>query len=362
MNKIGIMSMQRVDNYGSYLQAYGLKQLIENNVSNCEVIFIDHVYEQSLVGDGVYTSWLQNKIKIIKNPIDFIRKKIYLKEFHDSMNIYREKIGIKTDLNNSKDIDKLVIGSDEVFNCMQPYPIGYSKSFFGLGYTNVISYAASFGHTSILDLQKMKIETEIASMLKKFRALSVRDENSFSLIKKLTGKEPSVNLDPVLVSEYDLDIIGHNPLNCEYIIVYAYTGRLDRQEEKFIKNFAKIENKKIVSIGNYQKIADYNIICEPLEVFSYFKYADFIITDTFHGTIFSIKTEARFCTIIRDSNKSKLNFLLNKLNKEDRIAKSLSDIRRLYKSNLDYDKTVEILKKEKEMTINYLRKYLDDEK
>lgn len=48
-------------------------------------------------------------------------------------------------------------------------------------------------------------------------------------------------------------------------------------------------------------------------------YADYVITDTFHGTVFSIKMNTKFCTLVRDSNRNKLEALLNKLDKLDKI-------------------------------------------
>ncbi len=64
-------------------------------------------------------------------------------------------------------------------------------------------------------------------------------------------------------------------------------------------------------------------------VFSYFKNADYVITDTFHGTVFSIKMNTKFCTLIRDSNRNKLEALLKKLDKLDRKVEKMEDIEHL---------------------------------
>lgn len=353
MKKIGIMSMQRITNYGSFLQAYGLKNTLEE--LGYDVQFVDYEFEKSIVTDAgdkknkITFYNVLNKIRIKYEWKKFQKK--YCKYLSDYLNIS----AIKNIRPNN--IEKLVIGSDEVFNCMQSYPVGYSKELFGKNYEkiDVISYAASFGFTNFELLEKYKIKDELADMLNNFKAISVRDENSFDIIKTITEQQPYMHLDPVLISNYEYC----NYVNLKnYIIVYTYPGRLSSEEEQYIKKFAKENHKKIVSIGFYQTIADIHLCPSPLEVFSYFKNADYVITDTFHGTIFSIKTKAKFCTIIRNSNKNKLLYLLKKLNCEDRQVNSLNDIDRLFRKNINYDETCKIILEERNKSIEYLKKYL----
>ena len=194
---------------------------------------------------------------------------------------------------------------------------------------------------------------EIKAMFNKFAFISVRDNNSKNVLNEM-GFEVCKHLDPVLVYDFCKDAKNPSIDIKDYIIVYAYTGRLSTAERKRIKTFAKKYEKKIVSIGYYSDIADYNIVCNPLEVFGYFKNADYIITDTFHGTIFSIKMNSKFCTIIRDSNKNKLNDLLRTLERQDRIAYGIEDIERLYNIEVDFDQTNKIIQEGKQQTIAYL--------
>ena len=128
-----------------------------------------------------------------------------------------------------------------------------------------------------------------------------------------------------------------------------------REEENYIKKFAKRHNKRIICVGHYSNIADKNIICNPLYVFSYFKNADYVITDTFHGTVFSIKMNTKFCTLVRDSNRNKLEALLNKLDKLDRKVEKLEDIERLYNTEVDFYKTNQIIEQERKKTTLYLK-------
>lgn len=90
-------------------------------------------------------------------------------------------------------------------------------------------------------------------------------------------------------------------------------------------------------------------------VFSYFKNADYVITDTFHGTVFSIKMNTKFCTLVRDSNRNKLEALLNKLDKLERKVEKLEDIERLYNTEVDFYKTNQIIEQERKKTTLYLK-------
>lgn len=363
-NRVGIMSMQRIINYGSFLQAYGLKKMIEY-VTGFDVEFVDYRFGVDLTEESQITNrreGLIHKIQKNRTPWNYIRKMRYFRQVRESLIEDLKRIGVD-EANYDSDVDILVIGSDEVFNCLQPYPVGYSKQLFGDDYEqcNVLSYAASFGSTQYEDLVRNGIDEEVKDMLSKFKAISVRDENSASIVKKLLGTNPEINMDPVLMYDFGREIKSHSTNKKGYIIVYAYTGRLSREEEDYIKNFAHTIKKKIISIGHYSNIADENIICNPFYVFSYFKNADYVITDTFHGTIFSIKMNTKFCTIIRDSNRNKLVALLKKLGRLDRKVEQLSDIERLFNTEIDYSKTNTIVECERKKTIAYLKENLQNE-
>lgn len=351
MKKVGIMSMQRIINYGSFLQAYGLKNVV-NEIGYSDVQFVDYIYEMALSDNSdVRINCLSIRSRVCGKIFTIRCAKLLKKDL--------KSIGIDKP-NYHPNIDTLIIGSDEVFNCIQSYPVGYSRELFGKNYENkdVISYAASFGYTSEKDLEKYEIKREVAEMLSKFSALSVRDDNSYRLVKALTGKEAQIHLDPVLIYDFKQEMNRRIKISEAYIMVYAYTNRLNAEEEKYIKDFAGKHNKKIYSIGNYSRISDKNIMCSPLDVFAYFKGADYIITDTFHGTIFSIKTNSKFCTIIRESNRNKLTALLQKLGREDRIVNSLDDIDFLFEKEINYRITNEIIMKEKDRSIQYLKENL----
>lgn len=375
MKKVGIMSMQRVFNYGSFLQGYGLKSLIEE--LGCEVEFVDYHVGECLITENKNTTGLKkiiSKSRVASKLLEYIEFKAPLKEkckFIIYKKNYAKKnfpqLGIKSSYNYNPELDVLVIGSDEVFNCVQSNPnVGFSPELFGSDNNakKVISYAGSFGNTTIEKLKKYNVDNKVADLLKDFDDISVRDSNSGKIVKKLTGIEPNYNLDPVLAYDYMnkcKDKIKDIP-DKNYIILYGYSGRFNSEECKKIKEYARKNNKKVYCFGGVQEVCDKFIDCSPFEVLSYFKNADGIITDTFHGTIFSIITKRKFATVIRKShgtsygNEEKLSDLLRRMKLSNRVTFEINDIEKLLNEEIDYSETFKVLEVEREKTKEYLKK------
>lgn len=369
--KVGIMSMQRIINYGSFLQAYGLKKIIEE--LGHDVQFVDYKIEKSLIPmncENESKSSLIYKLKKIAMMFSFDYRKwrkqqIKLNQtFEYFTKVFREEylpiLGITSELNITPLLDTLVIGSDEVFNCTQlNSKVGYSKQLFGEGKKSkrLISYAASFGNTTIEKLNTYQIYDEVAKYLSNFDSISIRDDNSYNIVKTLTGIDPQKNIDPVLL--YPFEEIDDIQIDCkDYIIVYAYADRITKEEAKAIRDFARRKKKKIVTLGFYQPFCDEWFSATPFEVMAYIKNADYVITDTFHGTVFSIKYQKKFGAIIRESNKEKLEDLLNIFELKNHQITDLNKLSEIVDQSVDSDCIIKILRQKQEIALNYLKKEL----
>ena len=352
--KIGIMSMQRITNYGSYLIAVALQKTFKNMGHSVE--FVDFKIEPCLktTTSDIYLENLSDK------DLFYMEK---TKEFKKTfLNTYLKELGIDS-RNERPELDTLVIGSDEVFNCLQENPnVGYSLELFGKNANakHIISYAASCGSTTYEELQHFGKTEEISALLKNFKSISVRDDNSKKFVEKLTRINPEMNLDPVLLYNFDNDIID-NVTDENYIIVYGYSLRFTEEENLAIRKFADKYNKKIICLGMYQTCCDKFIPAHPLEVLAYFNKADYIFTDTFHGSIFSIKAKKTFATIIRESNKEKLSDLLDRFHLSDRKLHSLDDLEAILTAPIDFTKTYETIEKERVKAIEYFNKNLKED-
>ena len=365
MSKVGILSMQRIKNYGSFLQAYGLKKVIENMGHSVE--FVDYHIEKTVLDDNSGKNDKINKaIKALEGNAPLFQKIQYIIHKKNFGKKYYKILGVNDEPNYLPRLDTLVIGSDEVFNCIQSNKnVGYSMELFGKDNNakKTITYAASFGNTTLEKIKKYNKTEEIAKLLNNINAISVRDENSGKIVKDLTEKEVEYNLDPVLIYDYmnECELIPNLDTNEKYMIVYAYANRISNEEAKYIKLFAKSKKLKVYAIGGPQKCADKFIDCSPFEVLAYFKNAEMIITDTFHGSIFSIINQKRFTTIVRRSqgnsygNEEKLTDLLRRLNLNDCIVYNINDVEKKIEKKIDYHLTNEIIENERKKTYSYLK-------
>lgn len=362
MKKVGIISMHRVINYGSVLQAYALKQMLEAAGADT-VDFIDIRPGQPLA--GFESKNLLSRIlgrKPFSAPINFIKDLLFSRRYHRSVLNGWAWLGIDKPAVSEEDVDLVVIGSDEVFNCCQPTPWGLSSQLYGdiRGRARVVSYGGSFGNTKLTDLERLKISEKVGTWMKRMDAMSVRDENSEQIVRQITGCSPERHIDPVLAYGYTSEIeeMDVPPMTGRYMVVYSYHGRISAPQEIIaIQNFARERGLKIVSVMcRYDWCTETANPKNPLDVLRWFKFAEYAVVDTFHGTIFSVITGCRFATLIRPSNRNKLSSLLSdcglsnhELSNPERISQvlelpmSLDDISRrlepLRKSAQEYLKS-----------------------
>ena len=364
--KVGILSMQRVKNYGSFLQAYALKETL-NDLGH-ESFFIDIKPGRQLTGGSdVSNEKKESKINYIVKRLDrnlFKRAKQYylrkkrISRFNDE---FFPILGVSKEPVYYSDYDVIVIGSDEVFNCATKSPWGFAKTLFGEGLNSnkIITYAASCGHTTLEDVEKYGIKDEIASAMENLEAISVRDNNTKKFVSELTKKETFDHIDPTLIYNFDKLLVKGLPEN-NYILIYGYDGRInDKKIIKKVMEFAKKEKKEVICAGVFQSWCDRHISCTPFELLSYFKNADYIITDTFHGTVFSVKYNKQFVTLVRESNKQKVTDLLEKFELTDRIIYFANEIEKKLKTDILYHCTNKTIKDYQESAMNYFNCYLN---
>lgn len=367
---VGILSMQRVINYGSYLQAYALRELLKDDGAG-ELYFIDIIPGRILVNDAIakqhkYVRYAAKLWHLAKSShlISGIKTFLFNRKLTRSIQAAWPVLGLNKQASDT--LDLLVIGSDEVFNCCQDVHWGYSTQLFGdipaSVARRVASYAGSFGYTDLDKLEFYGIDTEIAGHLKKLSAISVRDENSASIIKCLIGKEPLIHVDPVLAYGFqkELKSFTERPMTVPYMIVYSYQGRINSPKEiDEIKKWAQSNGLKTISIFCRYDWCDEAVLpANPIEVLRWFKFADCVVTDTFHGTIFSVIAQARFATLLRESNYNKLHYLLQSLGLLNRVADETHSVMEILSSKMDYGECCLKLEEVRHQTNVYLKRLM----
>lgn len=355
MIKVGILSMQNIQNCGSVLQAYSLKKTIEKLGADVYFVDIKANEDDNNLLDGAkgnnleityHTLNLMERFQLVKNwklqalAFYFFRKK-YL------------EIGKKT--NN---FDLCIIGSDEVFNCMYAGWWGFTSQLFGNipEAKDVVTYAASCGSTSYNQLPE-KVKERIIDAFKRISFFSVRDSNTKHFVSQMTDKDITLNLDPVLIYDFkeEMDATPIPDVPQKYCLIYAYPNRIGKKEEyERILDFCQRHSLTPVTVCTSQFWCKRNIICSPFQTLKLFENAEFVITDTFHGTIFSVKYAKKFAIIIRKSNSNKLIDLSDRLDVSRHITDDMSNLDNIYVMEKETNKIVSIIESEKKKTIEYL--------
>lgn len=368
--RVGILSMQEVNNMGSLLQAYSLKKMVEELGEDCYFIDIEpnkndeQIMEKVIPRQPIRNNVIKEKIRGIDR---YFWNRIRIRKIQDEQDVkfeeFREKI-LGCSHKVETQLDLAIIGSDEVFNCLERRSRwGFTSQLFGnvQNAEEVITYAASCGYTSYSEVPK-EIKTVLSESLTKVKSISVRDENTKEFVYKLTGRTPIMHFDPVVVGSFDDEIKNielPEILDRPYCVVYSYYNRIsDRNEIKSIIEFCKKNSLRIVTIGAPQMWVNAHLALSPFQALKAFQNASFVITDTFHGTIFSYKYAKKYAVITRSSNSNKLNDLIERLKIQEHKIMNLSEIAMV--SNYEDDKNIvkELERREYLRSISYLREHI----
>lgn len=362
--------MQRVNNMGSLLQAYALKKLIENN--DITVEFMDIVSSDNEIDllknntnhfeDEGETNSLVGKIKKIdRYLINRIKNKILLKKQYSLYDIFRKEY--LCILNTSSRYDVCVIGSDEVFNCQDNAKWGFTSQLFGniSNADRVITYAASCGATEVSNVSN-EVRGIISKAFRKIDYFSVRDKNTLKFVNILTDESQiHINLDPAFLYDFKNEMVKERIKKIsKYCIVYSYYNRIhDKESITEIIKFCKQHGLTPIAIGAPQFWIKRFYTCTPFQCLNFFKNADFVITDTFHGTIFSVKYAKKYAIITRRSNNNKLLDLIERLGIDRHMISATNSLEEIYNSNSDNESVEYIRQKGLYEALEYLQLAID---
>ena len=344
--KTGILSMQRVNNYGSFFQALSLKSILEELGNTVEFIDIKPgpVYKGIEYTDKGIKDWSNQEF------VNFRKKR------NEIISGYtKEYLGLTEKKNFKNDYDFAIIGSDEVFNCIGNNDIGFTPQLFGKDVSKyTITYAASCGHTTYEQIEENNLKGTIEESLNCLKNISVRDKNTYQFVKNIIDKEVSENVDPVFIYDFDRFI------SQDYIVIYSYDYRLCSEKEvKVIKEFAYKHGLKTIALGLYQPWCDENINVTPFELLNYFKHASYVITDTFHGAVFSIKYNKQFAGLARSNNCYKFNDLLVRFHVDSQNIVDIEQLEKVINNRIDYERVNQFIEMETKKSRQYLKNELE---
>lgn len=370
MKHICILSMQRINNFGSLLQSYSLKKILSD--LGFEVAFIDIKSIQEDKIQNIKSTMEDNDVKrknLLVNKIQKIDQyainRIKIRHIADIQNQYFEDFRVQVlgiNKNRHERYDYCIIGSDEVFNCMQPSPWGFTSRLFGnvQEADRVITYAASCGNTMYNQLSEV-MRKRVEKAFKNIEGVSVRDKATKDFVSKFTNTFIYEHLDPVLIGDFEDEMISNGSnlrIKEAYCVVYSYYNRINSYNEiNSIKKFCKRNNLKIVAVGAPQFWINNYYPLNPFEMLNVFKNAEFVITDTFHGSIFAYKYSRKFAVMPRKSNYNKIMDLLDRLRIKHHIT-DFSDLQNKYMLTKNQQMCNETMCIAKEESKKYFKQFL----
>lgn len=336
--KIAICTLYDSVNCGTFLQAYSLKKTFEK--LGFEVFFLKLKNDNSKITKSKEKRNIQIKEILIK-----LIRKIKLQFVFKKANKQFKTIELD-ELNNDTSFEYVIIGSDEIWNINNNSFTHYIE-YFGYNFKNkkIIAYAPSANDTTKEDLLNKYEKINFNNFYK----LSARDKNTKNLLEQMQQKKVTDVLDPTMIIDNFNEIIENTSLK-NYIVVYGH--RFNEKQKNEIIKFAKEKKLKTISITKYYDWCDKSIVASPGKFLSYIKNANYIITSTFHGSVFSILFKKNFAVYL--NNGSKISDLLNKFELKSRIAdyKNIDDI---IKNDIDYNNIDKILNKYKNQSIKFIK-------
>lgn len=303
--RVGILTWSKSINHGAVLQAYASQELIR--AMGCTPVMlnytrnIDNLDSRLIRKIQLLTGKLNYEYIIVKRmlPSWNKEKKRVFEEFQ------RNKIDWGDYYNIEQKLNGVMIGSDMVFDFYEGYnPFMYGKEIQA---PYCFSYAASFGRTTESLFEKSIHKDEIVNLLQRLDGLGFRDDNTKRILSSQCGiYHATKTIDPVLLYGFSNEIHKWDSgkwKDKKYILVYSYTFNMDRKDEvSQIVSFAKKNNLKVIAVGYPHRWCDESINASPEEFLEMFANAEFVITDTFHGVVFSLITNRQFGVIIRDNS------------------------------------------------------------
>lgn len=343
MKKVAIITIESL-NFGNRLQNYALQQVLKSQKCSVKTLHRNRKI-----------SGCKAKLKLCIQSI-LQTKASKFRRFNSYIEFSNIVIG-RDDYPQElpEQFDYFIVGSDQVWNPHYDFVAGKCDLLAFAKPEQRISYAASFGVDEIPD-EKKKVYTE---NLSQFKALSVREKKGAEIIKELTGREAQVVLDPtmLLTSEQWSKVERKSkftPKN-KYVLVYSL-GEKSADFKNSIKRYAK--EMEIFDIRTIQKNGR-EIPVGPAEFLYLIHYAELILTDSFHASVFSVLYQKRFITYKRTGidMSSRIVSLANYIGAKDKLD---GDNNLDCSNGLDYVLVDQLIEREREKSIDFLKKALED--
>ncbi len=384
MKPVALVTCYFQHNYGSQLQAYATQLLFDKlGVAN-ETICIDGLQEE--INRAKYRYFLSRitDINTVKDKFATVKKvvaekissdehKLNMATRRDMFNHFSNKMFNVSKRYNSKaelgeqahNYSAFVVGSDQLW-----LPSNIAADYYTLNFvpTDVpkIALSTSFG-VSALPRKQAK---QAGEFLKRLDHCSVREDSGRALIKELSGRDVPVVCDPtILFTAEQWGEITPSERRYEEKYLFCYFLGNNPEQREFVRRVKAVTGYKIVQLQhcdeyiksdvNFPDYAPYDI--DPASFVQLIRDAEYVFTDSFHATVFSMLNRKEFFTFRRYNNDSivstngRLYSLLAAVGESERLIKGHEDISQQLDKRVNYSVVDQKLAELREFTFDYIK-------
>ena len=381
MKKLGLCVRYDCNNYGSMLQILATQKAIERMGWDYEIIRYDKKTISFLIRNSlrVFNPYFMHgkimalsKAKAMKAHPDIKLKNVerlklfgaYRKEYIGPYSpVYKGYNNLKKGAEN---YDAVMVGSDQLWT-----PAGIQSKDYNLLFVpeNVrkMSLATSFGITEVPKNQ-VKMTTQY---LQRIEFLSVRETTGAEIVRKLTGREAIVAVDPTLMfsGEEWISIFPEKQV-MKKPYIFAYFLGTTPEHRKAVTQLSKETGLEVVTCPHMDEFVEEDLYfgdeqkfdIDPVDFLNLIRGAEYICTDSFHGTVFSVLNHKKFLTFnrysdaLRKSKNSRIDSLFELLGLQDRhCVADYGTLKTLIDADIDYKAVDQALAKLREESFDFLR-------
>lgn len=365
--KVDIITRHSVPNYGSLLQSYATQKVIEEMGFESEIINYTRYEERykNLVNTLIKgKKWDKNIItriiyKMIQEPN---YTKMYRKFEKYRKNFLKEsklEYGNLQELkDNIPEADVYCSGSDQIWGKIGTveYDEAYFLKFIEDRTKRCIAYSSSFGKEEI----DGSLEKNINKLLKNYSDILVREDTAKSILKKHGIENVEQVLDPtLLLNKEQWSNLANKVKNKQKKYILVYQLHDNKSFDKYAKEFSKKTGLKLLRISPsiYHITRSGKLIYLPnqYEFLSLFQNAEYVLTDSFHATVFSIIFNRKFVDILPGKTSTRITSILKLTGLQDRILTKYDDFSFINK-NIDFSECNTIIENERKRSIELLKK------
>lgn len=358
MQKAKMLTFHNAGNYGAMLQAYALKETLKE--LGLDASFVNYE-NKTILSD--YSLIRTNSLKSFFSSLWYfprnLKRKMSFKRFSDAYldtttKVYLSKEDIEKDICAN---DIFIAGSDQIWNTNLTDGLSDVYTLNFKGDINKVIYGASLGSEDLLWKNALDFKKKLAGLT----LLSVREQSIIRPLEDISGKKIEQVVDPTLLlskSSWDKLIAENTVMNLasqKYILVYTL---FESEEVTKIVNFlAKTTGFKVVHFRKYNAYENELMslyTSGPADFVNAFKNAEIVITNSFHGTVFSLIYGKKFYSVLPKERAGRIKDLLNDLKLNSRIVQDEKDIN--LNDKIDYVKVNDKIEGLKAKSIDFLKK------